>query len=151
MTQIVILFKTLTRIYFCSLITCDIETKFPKLTIRAKRYRQTNGPTLIIEKLWKPDYAYMQIKYKLSLDPELKMPPWLYTLHLFIYRVVQKNLFLCFIGVPCKDIPKKLYDVFLYMNTHYFHFINKTLSLNLKVHFAAISFQKDVVLYKKAA
>ena len=23
------------------------------------------------------------------------------------------------------------------MNTHYFHFINKTLSLNLKAHFAA--------------
>ena len=35
------------------------------------------------------------------------------------------------------------------MNTHYFHFMNKTLSLKLKAHFAAISFQKDVVLYKK--
>ena len=31
------------------------------------------------------------------------------------------------------------------MNIHYFHFINQTLSLELKAHFTAISFQKAVV------
>ena len=43
--------------------------------------------------------------------------------------------------VPYKDI-QKLYDDFLYMNTQYFHIINLTVSLKLKVHFALISFQK---------
>ena len=52
-------------------------------------------------------------------------------------------------GYPVKIYKKKLYDDLLYINTHYFHFINQTLSLKLKAHFAAISFQKDVVLYKK--
>ena len=33
------------------------------------------------------------------------------------------------------------------MNKHYFHFINQTLSLKLKAHFTAISFQKTVVLH----
>ncbi len=44
-------------------------------------------------------------------------------------------------------ILKKLYDVFPYMNIHYFHFINQTLSLKLKAHFREISFQKAVVLH----
>ena len=62
------------------------------------------------------------------------------------YRVIKKNLVLGFSEVPCKDIQKKLYDNFLCTNTHHFHFINQTISLKLKAHFAAISLQKDVVL-----
>ncbi len=42
---------------------------------------------------------------------------------------------------------KKFYDVFPYMNIHYFHFIKQTLSLQLKAHFTAISFQKTVGLH----
>ena len=34
---------------------------------------------------------------------------------------------------------------FPYMKIHYFHFINQTLSLKLKAHFTAISFQKAAV------
>ena len=52
-----------------------------------------------------------------------------------------------FIRVSCKDIQKKWYDHFLYMNAHYFHFINQILSLKLKAHFTAISFKKAVVLH----
>ena len=67
-----------------------------------------------------------------------------------IYRVTQKKTsFSVLAGYPVKIYKKKLYDDLLYINTHYFHFINQTLSLKLKAHFAAISFQKDVVLYKK--
>ena len=64
-----------------------------------------------------------------------------------MYRMIKKKLGLVFSGVtvPCKDI--KLYDVFHYMNIHYFYFINKTLSLKLKAHFMAISFPKAVVLH----
>ena len=40
---------------------------------------------------------------------------------------------------------KKKYDVFPYMNKHYFQFINQTLSLKLKEQFTEISFQKEVV------
>ena len=52
----------------------------------------------------------------------------------------KKTSFSVLAGYPVKIYKKKLYDDLLYINTHYFHFINQTLSLKLKAHFAAISF-----------
>ncbi len=63
--------------------------------------------------------------------------------------MTQKKTWFCVLAGYPVDIQKKIYDDFLYMNTHYFYFINQTLSLKIKAHFEAISFQKDVVLYKK--
>ncbi len=59
-------------------------------------------------------------------------------LKLKLYRVIKKSWFSVLEWYPVK-IYKKIYDVFPYMNTHYFHFKNQTLSLKLKKHFTAIS------------
>ena len=42
---------------------------------------------------------------------------------------------------------KKKVGLVFYRDTHYFDFVNQTLSLKLKAHFTAISFQKAVVLH----
>ena len=63
-----------------------------------------------------------------------------------IFNRIRIRRFFGKIVIPEK-YTQKLYNVFPYMNTHYFHFINQTQSLKLNAHFTAISFQKAVVLH----
>ena len=62
----------------------------------------------------------------------------------------KKTSFSVLAGYPVKIYKNKLYDDFLYMNTHFFHFINQTLSLKLKAHFAAKVYQMTLSCTKKA-
>ena len=70
---------------------------------------------------------------------------------LIIYRVIKKNLDLCFRVVLCKYKQIKLYVEFLRMNSEYtfFSFYKPKSIFKTMAAFGGKSFSKDMVLYKK--